>query len=299
MKRHLTAATIVLCLLTNTMATAHPAGGMVARDGRLAWAYVCPIPAIEHKACVMTWSERDGTQTWVQSERTASDWFLSQTEDGRILLVETAFDIHQQAHEYRMFQADHIGGSLTELFPWQADPHRFGLAGFAEVAPDTYLFVSYPSILIKRGNAPAEPWSHALSESDLYGIKAVSSNQLLVRADNQIWRLDRQGRVLETWRDLKTDPLDAIPMMGNRLFDADYAYGHLSVAYWGARQWLLVGNATREVIHQFQPPFLPHQVAADGDTLYILASSLDPGYIDGIQPQLLRWSEETTTQIWP
>ncbi|EAR10680.1 hypothetical protein [Reinekea blandensis] len=299
MKRRLINRLLALVLTLPLIAVAHPAGGMVASDGQLAWSYVCPIDAIEHKACVMTWSERDGVNLWIKSERTASDWFLSRTSDGRILLVETAFNIHQEAHEYRLFQAEAIGAPLTELSSWQPDPDRFGMAGFAELTPGTYLFVRYPDILIKRHGEPATPWSGSLPGIEAHGISALSSGELLVRADNQIWHVDLTGEVRQTWADLKLTNLETIPMMGNRLFDATYANNQLSLAYWGGRQWLTVRHNTRQILHQFQPPYLPHQVAADGDTLYILASTLDPGHVDGIQPQLLRWQAGSITQIWP
>lgn len=86
--------------------------------------------------------------------------------------------------------------------------------------------------------------------------------------------------------------------MGNRVFDADYADGSLWIAYWGKRRFEVISGTGRTVVKSLDEPWLPHAIAADGRSAFMLASTIAPGEDQGIRPSLWQLRDGSLTLLW-
>ncbi len=274
---------------------AHPTGSIVAVGDVIAWSYVSPIGDLNHHACVMTWSENEGVDTWLVSENDASDWMISPADSEHVYLIERYYDHAANGNRYRLLFSK-IGGVPEVRWPWSEDTQRIGEGGFVMLSEDEILFARYPHVYrMKRGESPViwNEFSHPVS-----GLRPLEGGQLLVHSEREATLVDSRGQVSQHWENLLEEvPESELPFHGNRVFDLDYSNECLWVAYWGKRRfdrWM--DTETFETIHQLEKPFLPHGVVTSQHDVFLLASSLDPGV--EITPRLWKWREDQRTLIW-
>lgn len=292
---NLPAATLLfisLCLAAP--AAAHPTGTMLVVDGRLVWSYVCPVEDPGHHACIMVWDEEAGARPWLTSEHPSSDWMMAPAPDGEVYLVERYFDQARQANKVQLSKAS-VGATPELLIPWFDDAHRFGEAGFAALGDGRFLFARYPNLYVLGADGAASIWK-AWPEP-VHGLKQTQDGSLLIRGESAAWLATRDGTVVESWtgllQELGTEP----PFMGNRVFDADHADGSLWIAYWGKRRFEVIRGGARTVVKALAHPWLPHAVATDGRSAFLLASTIAPGEDLGIRPGLWQFKDGTLSVL--
>jgi hypothetical protein len=289
------ASAILLYLSIAFPAFAHPTGGMVVIDGRLLWSYVCPIEDADHHACVMLWDEESGVRPWLTSAFPASDWMLAPAPEGKVYLVERYFDQARQANRARLLTAT-VGAEPEVIIPWFDDAHRFGEGGFAALGDGRFLFARYPNLYVLDRDGSATMWKEW--SEPVYGLKQTQGGSLLIRGESVAWLTTHDGTVLESWPGLLQELTTEPPFMGNRVFDADHADGSLWIAYWGKRRFEVLRGDARTVIKSFDAPWLPHAVAVDDRSAFMLASTIAPGGDGGIRPSLWHLKDDSLRLLW-
>lgn len=241
----------------------------------------------------MVWDDQEGVRPWLTSDHPASDWMMSPTDSNTIFLIERYHDPSRQRHRARLLKATPAGETKI-LWPWFDDTHRFGEGGFVVLPDGSVLFARYPHLFMMYEGQKPEIWPGWAKE--VTRIKRAGADQLLIQSENDIWLASLSGYVEKHWTNLLEERNGNFPFMGNRIFDAAYDASELWLAYWGKRRFDVVGMNGRKTIFEFNPPFLPHAVAAGSQKAFCLASSLDPG--NDIHPQLWMLDKQGLQLIW-
>jgi hypothetical protein len=286
---------LLLVLAASHPALAHPTGSMVVIDGTVLWSYVCPVGNPDHHACVMSWDEEAGARPWLISSFPASDWMMAPAPDGKVYLLERYFDQARQTNKIRLLIAS-VGATPEELIPWFDDAHRFGEGGFAAMEDGRFLFARYPNLYILDEDGSATIWQEW--PVPVFGLRQTQDGSLLIRGESEAWLTTHDGTILKGWSRLLQELTSEPPFMGNRVFDADYVDGSLWIAYWGKRRFEVIRGSTRTVVKSFEEPWLPHAVAADGGSAFMLASTIAPGDDQGIRPNLWRMKDDSLDLLW-
>jgi hypothetical protein len=289
------ALVILLSLLIACTAFAHPTGSMVVIEGRLLWSYICPVEDPDHHACVMIWDEESGIRPWVTSTFPASDWMMAPAPDGNVYLVERYFDQARQTHKVRLLTSA-VNAEPQVLIPWFDDTHRFGEGGFAALGDGRFIFARYPDLYVLNLDGSASIWRKW--PEPVVGLKQTHNGFFLIRGESDAWLTTRNGTVLESWSGLIQELTAEPPFMGNRVFDADHADGSLWLAYWGKRRFELIKGTNRTIIKSFDDPWLPHAIAADGRSVFLLASTITPDGGQGIRPNLWHLRDDSLELLW-
>lgn len=287
--------TILVMLAASHAASAHPTGSMVVVEGTVLWSYVCPVGNPDHHACVMRWDEEAGVRSWVTSSFPASDWMMAPAPEGKVYLIERYFDSGRQTHKARLLIAS-VGDVPQELIPWFEDAHRFGEGGFAALGDGRFLFVRYPHLYVLSGDGSMAIWKEW--PAPVVGLRQTRDGSFLIRGASEAWLTTPDGTVVERWSGLLQELTTKPPFMGNRVFDADYADGALWIAYWGKRRFDVITGGTRTVVKAFEAPWLPHAVAVDGGSAFMLASTIAPGSDQRIRPNLWRMKGGVLDLLW-
>lgn len=281
-------------LLMGFTASAHPTGTMVVINDKVLWSYVCPIGDPDHHACVMIWDENVGAHAWLTSTFPASDWMMTPAPEGKVYLVERYFDQALQMNKARLLIAT-PGGEPEELIPWFNDDHRFGEGGFAPMQDGRFLFARYPNLYVLSEDASVTLWKEW--PFPVNGLRLTADGSLLIRGESQVWLTTPDGTLLKKWTDLLEELNTEPPFMGNRIFDVAYSDGILWIAYWGKRRFDFIDGESRTVIKSLEAPWLPHAIAANNRTVFMLASTIAPELYD-IRPNLWRMQEGKLDLIW-
>lgn len=290
--------TSLIVLLACSSTYAHPTGNIVHTGEYLVWSYVCPVGSVEHRACLMTWSETTGVKAWLTSEYTGSDWMISSADDGSLFLVERYYDAGIDKHRFRVLKAIPPGCEVAGLASWEEDDNRFGEGGFVALPDGSFLFARYPNINIQRPGQQTETWAAWKKQAPVYRITKAGRDRIVVLSEDRAWLVDFSGNVVQEWSDLLDPSLEDLPFLGNTIFDLAHGDSGLWLAYWGARRLDVLSEGKRQTAIDFEKPFLPHAVTVNGETAYVLASSLDPGSELGIVPLLYRVKAGSEKLVW-
>lgn len=286
---------LIFALLIYTSAIAHPTGNLITVNGVAYWSYVCPLNDPAHHGCVMRWDEQNGVTQWLTSEYPSSDWMMYATGQGGIYLIERYYDNAIQKNMVRMFFWNG-SGEPEEIRPWFRDENRIGEAGFFVLDDGRVVYARHPSIYVLNDDGTSDVWLDW--HEPVAEIRYIDDEHLLIRSGESAWLTTYDGTIINEWNDL-IEPLDGeAPFMGNIIFDADYTDGGLYLAYWGKRRFDVISDVLRETIVSYQSPWIPHAVAAEGNTVYMLTSTLYPEPNQRINPSLLRMHDDQIELLW-
>ncbi|MBU1621552.1 MAG: hypothetical protein KJ556_16575 [Gammaproteobacteria bacterium] len=243
----------------------------------------------------MSWEEEAGVSPWLVSSFPASDWMMTPAPNGKVYLIERYFDQARQSHKVRLLIAS-VGATPEELIPWFDDAHRFGEGGFAAMEDGRFLFARYPNLYILNEDGSATVWQKW--STPVMGLRKNQDGSLLIRGESEAWLTTDDGTILKRWSGLLQKLTSEPPFMGNRVFDADYVNDSLWIAYWGKRRFEVIRGSTRTVVKSFKEPWLPHAVAVDSKSAFMLASTISPGDDSGIRPNLWRIKDDSLELLW-
>ncbi len=260
---------------------AHPTGNLCVFQDQAYWSYIEPVDDQEHHACIWRMDSTGKKSLFRQSKYAASD-FMLQNADTALYILERRYLSAQDIFELRLFKYNGLGPAKL-LWDWFRDPLRVGEAGFKMLSDQELIFVRYPSLyrLKKQGEPQLDP---SISDT-LHKMRAVGPNQILFGGDFCAWLRNDEGRLLQDWPLIGDPNADATkaPMGRNSIFGMDYHKGHLLVAYWGKRQFLIYDpKGKSRILLQHKDPYTPHWVCFWDKKALLFASAL---YWDGRTPE--------------
>jgi len=277
--------------------SAHPLGDIYSFEEDLYWVYVCPIQSQGHQACVMKLNKGGKIEEVIRSKRGASDWILSRSVENQLYFIERYYSDTDGAHVSKMYRLK--DGIISEVTDWYKDEHRIGEGGFIVLDNNDVVFASRGKIKIKDKNGNIYDWPK-FSEY-LQKFRVLHDGTMLLIQEKAITQIDVQGKVLKQWKGLIQKQEGNPPIMGNRIFDADYQDGKLYIAYWGNRRFEEVtADGKRKLLKQYdvKGPWIPHSISAHQGKVYGLASHLMGQNPRNIHPELSEFKKTKSKVVW-
>ena len=277
--------------------TSHPLGDFLSYDSRLYWVYVCPIQSPNHQACIMSIDETGQVKEWKRSQHGASDWILSRSMDNQFYFIERYYNNSEDTHMAKVFKL--VDGKAQSVTSWYKDEYRVGEAGFIVLEDESIVFTLRGKMKHKTRNGKVSNWSKY--SQYVQKFRALTDGTLLLIHKDGISQINLDGKTIRKWDDLIQKQEGDAPLMGNRIFDADFHRGKLYIAYWGNRRFEVISTGgTREVIKQYdtEGPWVPHSISVHLGKAYGLASHLMGQNPGDIYPQLIEFDKNENKVIW-
>ena len=284
--------TIMIVVLSGFISPvkSHPGGNMISVNGLLIWQYVYPPNAESHYSSVFIWDRIHGVRELMQSEFNSSDFHFYAKGD---TVYYAEFRDVANGSMFRLLKG-RAGEIPEEIWPWQNAGEFGNAAGFFVSDTDEIVFAKYPSLY--RISRDGKVNLVQEFEEPISGLNKTE-NGLLLNSPTEVRLVDEQYSVIKEWDDLINPDQENLPMMGNRIFSADYRNGELLVAYWGGRSFFkITEQGDKQTLLNLSDTYAAHWVAIGEEEYYMFGSQINPP--DPILPALYLHRNGENVLIW-